>query len=167
VITGEQAALEGMVDTAELLQQSTIASGSYQLNNQLTGFVTEGGGSINSVSLRGLGAQRTLVLLNGRRVGPAGTRGQVQAVDLNVIPQSMIERIEILKDGASSVYGSDAIAGVVNIITRTNLTALRLRPSSTAPSMAAATFSATTSAGARPSTAATSRRASTTTVRTN
>lgn len=121
VITGEQAALEGMVDTAELLQQSTIASGSYQLNNQLTGFVTEGGGSINSVSLRGLGAQRTLVLLNGRRVGPAGTRGQVQAVDLNVIPQSMIERIEILKDGASSVYGSDAIAGVVNIITRTNL----------------------------------------------
>ena len=90
VITGEQAALEGMVDTAELLQQSTIASGSYQLNNQLTGYVTEGGGSINSVSLRGLGAQRTLVLLNGRRVGPAGTRGQVQAVDLNVIPQSMI-----------------------------------------------------------------------------
>jgi iron complex outermembrane receptor protein len=121
VITGEQAALEGMVDTAELLQQSTIASGSYQLNNQLTGYVTEGGGNINSVSLRGLGAQRTLVLLNGRRVGPAGTRGQVQAVDLNVIPQSMIERVEILKDGASSIYGSDAIAGVVNIITRTNL----------------------------------------------
>ena len=121
VITGEQATLEGLVDTAELLQQSTIASGSFQLNNQLTGFVTEGGGNINSVSLRGLGAQRTLVLLNGRRVGPAGTRGQVQAVDLNVIPQSLIERVEILKDGASSIYGSDAIAGVVNIITRTNL----------------------------------------------
>ena len=121
VITGEQATLEGLVDTAELLQQSTIASGSFQLNNQLTGFVTEGGGNINSVSLRGLGAQRTLVLLNGRRVGPAGTRGQVQAVDLNVIPQSMIERVEILKDGASSIYGSDAIAGVINIITRTNL----------------------------------------------
>ena len=121
VITGEQATLEGLVDTSELLQQSTIASGSFQLNNQLTGFVTEGGGNINSVSLRGLGAQRTLVLLNGRRVGPAGTRGQVQAVDLNVIPQSMIERVEILKDGASSIYGSDAIAGVINIITRTNL----------------------------------------------
>lgn len=121
VITGEQATLEGLVDTTELLQQSTIASGSFQLNNQLTGFVTEGGGNINSVSLRGLGAQRTLVLLNGRRVGPAGTRGQVQAVDLNVIPQSLIERVEILKDGASSIYGSDAIAGVINIITRTNL----------------------------------------------
>ncbi len=124
IITGEQATLEGLVDTAELLQQSTIASGSFQLNNQLTGFVTEGGGNINSVSLRGLGAQRTLVLLNGRRVGPAGTRGQVQAVDLNVIPQSMIERVEILKDGASSIYGSDAIAGVINIITRTNLDGL-------------------------------------------
>lgn len=124
VITGEQATLEGLVDTAELLQQSSIASGSYQLNNQLTGFVTEGGGNINSVSLRGLGAQRTLVLLNGRRAGPAGTRGQVQAVDLNVIPQSLIERVEILKDGASSIYGSDAIAGVVNIITRTNLDGL-------------------------------------------
>lgn len=126
VITAEQATLEGLVDTAELLQQSTVASGSFQLNNQLTGFVTEGGGNINSVSLRGLGANRTLVLLNGRRVGPAGTRGQVQAVDLNVIPQSMIERVEILKDGASSIYGSDAIAGVVNIITRTNLDGLEL-----------------------------------------
>ena len=121
IITGEQATLEGLADTSELLQQSTIASGSFQLNNQLTGFVTEGGGNINSVSLRGLGAQRTLVLLNGRRLGPAGTRGQVQAVDLNVIPQALIERVEILKDGASSIYGSDAIAGVVNIITRTNL----------------------------------------------
>lgn len=126
VITGEQATLEGLVDTAELLQQSTIASGSFQLNNQLTGYVTEGGGNINSVSLRGLGANRTLVLLNGRRLGPAGTRGQVQAVDLNVIPQSMIERVEILKDGASSIYGSDAIAGVVNIITRTNLDGIEL-----------------------------------------
>lgn len=126
VITAEQATLEGLVDTAELLQQSTVASGSFQLNNQLTGFVTEGGGNINSVSLRGLGANRTLVLLNGRRLGPAGTRGQVQAVDLNVIPQSMIERVEILKDGASSIYGSDAIAGVVNIITRTNLDGVEL-----------------------------------------
>jgi iron complex outermembrane receptor protein len=121
VITAEQSTLEGLVDTAEILQQSTIASGSFQTNNQLTGFVVSGGPGANTISLRGLGASRTLVLLNGRRVPPAGVRGQVGPVDLNVIPQSVVERIEILKDGASSVYGSDAVAGVINIITKTNL----------------------------------------------
>ncbi len=118
VITREQMTLEGLTDTAELLQTSTIASGSFQINNQLGQFVIEGGGGVNSISLRGLGAQRTLVLLNGRRAGPAGVGGQVGAFDLNVIPGSVIERVEILKDGASSIYGSDAVAGVVNIITR-------------------------------------------------
>jgi iron complex outermembrane receptor protein len=121
VITAEQSSLEGLVDTAEILQQSSIATGSTQINNQLTGFVVDGGPGVNTVSLRGLGAQRTLVLLNGRRLGPAGIGGTVGPVDLNVIPSSIIERVEILKDGASSIYGSDAVAGVVNIITRTNL----------------------------------------------
>ncbi|MDO1558632.1 TonB-dependent receptor [Brevundimonas sp. 2R-24] len=121
VITSEQATLEGIVDTAELLQQSSVASGSFQNNNTLTGFVGTGGGGTQSVSLRGLGAQRTLSLINGKRAGPAGTRGTVQAFDLNVLPQSMIERVEILNDSASSVYGSDAIAGVINYITRRDL----------------------------------------------
>lgn len=121
VITAESSTLEGMVDTSEILQQSSLASGSFQVNNQLTGFVTTGGPGANTVSLRGLGATRTLVLLNGRRVGPAGTRGTVGPVDLNVIPQGIVERFEILKDGASSIYGSDAVAGVINIITKTNL----------------------------------------------
>ena len=58
------------------------------------------------------------MLLDGRRAGPAGTRGAVGAFDLNVVPLSAIERVEILKDGASSIYGSDAVAGVVNIITK-------------------------------------------------
>ncbi len=120
VITAESSTLEGLVDTTEILQQSSVASGSFQVNNQLTGFVTDGGPGANTISLRGLGATRTLVLLNGRRVGPAGTRGTVGPVDLNVIPQSIVERFEILKDGASSVYGSDAVAGVVNIITKSN-----------------------------------------------
>ncbi len=70
--------------------------------------------------MRGLGANRTLILLNGRRAGPAGTRGGVSSFDLNVIPLSAVERVEILKDGASSLYGSDAVAGVVNIITKTD-----------------------------------------------
>src|ERR1044071_625016 len=69
---------------------------------------------------RRLGAQRTLVLLNGRRAGPAGTGGSVGPFDLNVIPLSTVERVEVLKDGASSIYGSDAIAGVINIITKTD-----------------------------------------------
>jgi iron complex outermembrane receptor protein len=77
-----------------------------------------GGGTFN---IRGLGAERTLVLLNGRRAGPAGVSGRVGPFDLNVIPSSLIERVEILKDGASSIYGSDAVAGVVNLITKTNL----------------------------------------------
>lgn len=121
VITSEAAVLEGLVDTAELLQGSTLATGSVQFNNQFGGFVIEGGPGINSVSLRGLGAQRSLVLLNGKRPGPAGVRGQVGSFDLNVIPDSIISRVEILKDGASSIYGSDAVAGVVNIITRSSV----------------------------------------------
>ena len=68
--------------------------------------------------LRGLGLlTRTLVLLNGRRVVGGGT-GANSSVDLNMIPTSMIERIEVLKDGASAAYGADAVAGVVNIITK-------------------------------------------------
>jgi iron complex outermembrane receptor protein len=121
VITAEQSTLEGLVDTSELLQGSSISQGSLQLNNQFGGFVVEGGPGINSVSLRGLGAQRSLVLLNGQRPGPAGVRGQVAAFDLQVIPDSIISRVEILKDGASSVYGSDAVAGVANIITRSSV----------------------------------------------
>lgn len=117
VITAETASLEGLIDAGEILQSSSVAAGSFQLNGQFGGFVVEGGTGINSVSLRGLGAQRSLVLLNGRRPGPAGVRGQVGAFDLNVIPSSVIQRYEILKDGASSVYGSDAVAGVVNVIT--------------------------------------------------
>jgi iron complex outermembrane receptor protein len=121
IITSETSTLEGLVDTSAILQGSSVAAGSQQINNQYTGFVVEGGSGVNTLSLRGLGPTRTLVLLNGRRLNPAGTRGQVGAVDLNVIPSSAVERYEILKDGASSIYGSDAIAGVVNIITRQNL----------------------------------------------
>ncbi|WP_417484639.1 TonB-dependent receptor plug domain-containing protein [Maricaulis salignorans] len=118
VINAEIATLEGLVDTAEMLQGASVASGSVQLNNQFGGYVVEGGTGVNSISLRGLGAQRSLVLVNGHRPGPAGTRGQVGSFDLNVIPSSIVQRFEILKDGASSIYGSDAVAGVINVITR-------------------------------------------------
>ncbi|MEE4295485.1 MAG: TonB-dependent receptor [Wenzhouxiangella sp.] len=133
VITADTQVQLGQVDTAEFLQGSSIAAGSTQLNNQFSGFVVEGGTGVNSLSLRGLGAQRTLVLLNNRRPGPAGTRGQVGAFDLNVIPSSIVQRAEILKDGASSIYGSDAVAGVVNVITRRSVDRPELTVSTSMP----------------------------------
>jgi iron complex outermembrane recepter protein len=71
--------------------------------------------------------------LNGRRVAPAGSRGSVGSADLNVLPSAMVERIEVLKDGASSIYGSDAVAGVVNIITRNNLDGITVEGQYNAP----------------------------------
>ena len=117
VITSESATLAGMANTSEVLQTSALASGA-QIDNTFGGFVVSGGPGVNTFGLRSLDPGRTLILVNGRRFTPAGTRGQVNSVDLNSIPDVAIDRIEILKDGASSIYGADAIAGVVNIITR-------------------------------------------------
>lgn len=118
VFDADAAALQGSLDIADFLQSSTVAAGSPQVTAATSAqFVQNGGLGAETLSLRGLGANRTLVLLNGRRAGPAGVRGGVSAFDLNVIPLSAIQRVEVLKDGASSVYGSDAVAGVVNIIT--------------------------------------------------
>ncbi|MEO8747657.1 MAG: TonB-dependent receptor, partial [Rhodanobacter sp.] len=108
----------GQFDTADFLMTTTAAAGSTQINGQFGGFIVEGGTGVQSVGLRGLGAKRTLILLDGQRPGPAGTRGQVGAFDLNVIPQVILSRIEVIEDGSSSLYGSDAVAGVVNLITR-------------------------------------------------
>ncbi len=119
VIAPEQALVQGIGSVSSLLQSGTTAAGSPQVTAATsTAFVQSGGVGAQTLSLRGLGANRTLVLLNGRRAGPAGTRGEVSSFDFNVLPLSVVERVEILKDGASSVYGSDAVAGVVNIITK-------------------------------------------------
>ena len=125
---------EGRLDTADILQSSPLAAGSTQITSAISSnFVVNGGEGVQTISLRGLGANRTLVLLNGRRAGPAGVRGGVSAFDLNVIPQDAIQSIEILKTGASSIYGSDAIAGVVNLITKKNLRGLDVRGFVSAP----------------------------------
>ncbi|UQA59816.1 TonB-dependent receptor domain-containing protein [Polyangium aurulentum] len=87
--------------------------------------VNNGGDGSTRINLRGFGTNRTLVLVNGRRMVAGGT-GADPTVDLNTIPTAAIERIEILKDGASAVYGSDAISGVVNIITRTDYNATEI-----------------------------------------
>lgn len=117
VITSERSQLAGLLDATDILQGSTVASGQ-QIDDSFSGFVVDGGPGANSISLRGLGAQRTLVLVNGKRWGPSGVRGSTNSVDLTAVPTSLIARFEILKDGASSVYGADAVAGVVNLITK-------------------------------------------------
>ncbi len=129
VITAETQFQAGQISVADMLQGSTVAAGTTQLNNQFSGFVVQGGTGVQTLDLRGLGAARSLVLLNGRRPGGGGTRGEVNSVDLNNIPEIAVNRFELVLDGSSSIYGSDAVAGVANIITRrqvdeTELTAL-------------------------------------------
>ncbi|MEM7284293.1 MAG: TonB-dependent receptor plug domain-containing protein, partial [Pseudomonadota bacterium] len=119
VVITNDAVVRGLSDVGTLLQTTTVAAGSPQVTSATsTAFVQNGGTGATTLSLRGLGANRTLTLLNGRRAGPAGTRGGTSSFDLNVLPLAALERVEILKDGASSIYGSDAVAGVVNFITR-------------------------------------------------
>jgi len=127
VVDPEIALKEGKFDTASMLQNSPIAAGSTQITSALSSnFVTNGGPGAQTIDLRGLGANRTLVLLNGRRAGPAGTRGAVSSFDLNVLPVSLADDVQIVKTGASSVYGSDAVAGVVNIITKKDIDGLQV-----------------------------------------
>ncbi len=95
--------------------------------NAINTTVNNGGDGSTRVNLRGLGDPRTLVLLNGRRIVGVGTPQFTEAtVDLNSIPSSAIERIEILKDGASALYGSDAVGGVINLITRKSFSGTEL-----------------------------------------
>lgn len=118
VIDAETQFQAGQLSVADILQSTTVAAGTTQLNNQFGGFVVQGGTGVETLDLRGLGTTRTLTLLNGRRPGGSGTRGQVQAIDLSSIPDIAVQRFEIVLDGSSSIYGSDAVAGVANIITR-------------------------------------------------
>ena len=127
IIDPSLAAKEGLFNTAEALQTSPLAAGSTQITSAISSnFVVNGGEGVQTINLRGLGDNRTLVLLNGRRAGPAGVRGAVSAFDLNVIPLDAIQSIDVLKTGASSIYGSDAIAGIVNLITKKDLRGLEV-----------------------------------------
>ena len=126
VITAEEITQSGFNSATDALQSGAVTQGAGQINNAFGGFVTDGGTGANTLGLRGLGPARTLILLNGRRLAPGGSRGSVLAADLNVLPTAIVDRIEVLKAGASSVYGSDAIAGVVNIITDKRLKGLSI-----------------------------------------
>ncbi|GAA4765999.1 TonB-dependent receptor [Stakelama sediminis] len=139
VITADEITQSGFDSAASALQSTAVTQGASQINNYFGGYVTNGGTGANTLGLRGLGPNRTLILLNGHRLAPAGTRGSVGAADLNVLPTALIKRIEILKAGASSIYGSDAIAGVVNIITDTELNGLVLDGQVNVPEVGAGT----------------------------
>jgi iron complex outermembrane receptor protein len=113
----------GIVSIGALLQE--LPSVGSSLNSNGTAGVSHGTSSLN---LRNLGANRNLVLVNGRRwVNGAGTRGFRDFVDLNTIPMVAVERVEVLKDGATAIYGADAIAGVMNIITFKRFDGLEVR----------------------------------------
>ncbi|MBT4853554.1 MAG: TonB-dependent receptor plug domain-containing protein, partial [Halieaceae bacterium] len=125
IITTEFAKEAGLIDAADILQGSTAATGQ-QIDLTFQGFVLDNGPAASTVDLRGLGANRNLVLINGRRVSPSGVEGAPAAPNLNLLPRSLVERYDILLDGASSVYGSDAIAGVVNAILRKDFDGLEV-----------------------------------------
>jgi iron complex outermembrane receptor protein len=118
VISADQLAKQGAPTAVELLKNLPIANGVVGDANQFDNRA-QGSEGVASVNLRGLGPQRTLVLLNGRRMVASGLG--IPIVDVNMFPAAAIGRIELLKDGAAATYGSDAIAGVVNFITRTDL----------------------------------------------
>ncbi|RJY09056.1 TonB-dependent receptor domain-containing protein [Aurantiacibacter aquimixticola] len=110
----------GDFDATEILQRSEAAAGQ-QIDATFQGFVLNNGPGSQTLNLRGLGADRTLLLVNGRRLAPAGVEGAPTNPSINLIPTSLVARYDLLLDGASSVYGSDAVAGVGNIILRQDI----------------------------------------------
>ena len=119
IIDGQSSRELGLIDTAALLQSASQATGT-QVDSTFTAFVLDNGPGSAQINLRGLGAQRVLLLLNSRRVAPGGVGGAPTSPDISTIPNVMIDRVEFLLDGASSIYGSDAVAGVANVIMRTD-----------------------------------------------
>ncbi len=123
VISSDDLEKQGAPSTLELIKSLSYSAGVLGDTNQFDARAqgSEGSGSVN---LRGFGPERTLVLLNGRRLATNPFVGG--SIDTNIIPSAAIGRVEVLKDGAAATYGSDAIAGVVNFITKENLNGLDL-----------------------------------------
>ena len=120
IVTREELTRAGITSAEQLLSRvSANGTGTDNLSSNVgiqLGTTDRNNNGNSSANLRGLGASSTLVLLNGRRVSTHGAKGN--AVDLNSIPLAAVERVEILKDGASAIYGTDAIGGVINFILR-------------------------------------------------
>ena len=123
-IDTDSARMMGITSITDMLQRTSMANG-----NQIDGTINTNAGNSNAteappaggtgsanIDLRGLGPERTLILINGRRLGASGVRGAPSQPDLNMIPMGIVDSIEVLTDAASAVYGADAVAGVVNVI---------------------------------------------------
>nr|WP_298925904.1 TonB-dependent receptor [uncultured Erythrobacter sp.] len=126
VLTTENQQSVGAFDPAQILQRSESAAGQ-QIDATFQGFVLDNGPGSQTLNLRGLGADRTLLLVNGRRLAPSGVEGAPTNPSLNLIPSTLVDRYDLLLDGASSVYGSDAVAGVGNLILRKDFDGLELQ----------------------------------------
>jgi iron complex outermembrane receptor protein len=120
VFTAEDLQMQGSPSMVDLVKSIPAVQGVLGESNQFGSAQSTGSSNIN---LRGIGAVRTLVLMNGRRIAGSPTGN---GVDTNLLPMAAIGRIEVLKDGAAATYGSDAVAGVVNFITKTNVEGLAL-----------------------------------------
>ena len=129
VISAETLEERGLNNPAEAIQRLSINNGSTITQGWNTGFNFASGA--NAPALRGLTVQTTLSIADGLRLAPypLADDGQRNFVDLNTIPDAIIERIEVLRDGASSLYGADAIAGVINIVTKKEVQGLHLNGS--------------------------------------
>jgi iron complex outermembrane receptor protein len=125
VITRDDIKKRGVTTAAEMVKTLTANTAPLSDGASITDS-TSGQRGFNGANLRGIGVSSTLILLNGRRLANFASPGDEAGVDLNNIPAGAIERVEVLKDGASAVYGSDAIGGVINFITRTDYQGLDL-----------------------------------------
>ena len=129
VLSAADIALTGEKTVADVLNNSSInAFGSWRG----TSGYGSGASATSSINMRGLGSQATLVLLDGRRM-PGTSSSSGSTADTSQIPIAIVERIEILRDGASAVYGSDAVAGVINIITKKEFEGVQLDYSTEIP----------------------------------
>jgi iron complex outermembrane recepter protein len=125
VINRENIDKAGVTTAAELLKTITANTAPLSDGASITDG-TSGQRGFNGANLRGIGVSSTLVLLNGRRLANFASPGDEAGVDLNNIPAGAIQRVEVLKDGASAIYGTDAIGGVINFITRRDYQGLDL-----------------------------------------
>jgi iron complex outermembrane recepter protein len=141
VVDADKARAGGQTTAGAILQSSPQVSGprnQLRYNQEFAGSIYDGGPGTQTLALRGFTSAQTLLLVNGRRLPPSGVEGVPRSPDLGLIPSSIVQRYEILTDGASPVYGSDAIAGIVNVILKQDYDGLTIDASTSVPEIGAA-----------------------------
>ncbi|NVE94757.1 TonB-dependent receptor [Altererythrobacter lutimaris] len=134
ILDAEQAIKVGVSSATELLQQAPVVNGAQidatlntsSGNSNATEAPPTGGTGSSNIDLRGLGVERTLIMVNGRRLGSAGARGAPSQPDISLLPLGLIERIDVITEGASAIYGADAVSGVVNVVLKDDYEGIEL-----------------------------------------